>query len=54
MKLIKPKSTTTQTLTIFWSYTRRYLPDFIIGSVGAVLAVVAQGMGPPIRRLHKR
>jgi ATP-binding cassette subfamily B protein len=47
MKIIKPKSTTIQTLAIFWSYTRRYLPDFIIGSVGAFLAVIAQGMIPP-------
>lgn len=47
MKIIKPKSTSRQTLAIFWRYTRKYLPEFLVGSVGAVLAVVAQAMIPP-------
>ncbi len=47
MKLIKPDSTTRQTLGIYWQYTRHYLPEFLIGAIGAVLAVIAQGMIPP-------
>lgn len=47
MKIVKPTSTTRRTLRIYWQYTRRYLPEFLIGSVGAILAVIAQGMIPP-------
>lgn len=41
------KSTNKLTLILFWQYTRRYLPQFLTGSIGAALAVIAQGMIPP-------
>ena len=47
MKALKPTSTTRKTLALHWRYTRRYLPEFLIAAIGAVLAVVAQGMLPP-------
>src|ERR1039458_2052599 len=47
MKAIKPATTTRKTLRIHWQYTRRYRTDFLIGSIGAALAVIAQGMVPP-------
>ncbi len=48
MKTIKPHDTTRQTLLINWRYTRKYLPDFLIGTIGAVLAVITQNMIPPL------
>src|SRR2546423_1793038 len=53
---MKTPSTTSQTLRIYWQYTRRYLPEFLIGSVGAVLATIAQSMVPPyiIAQLFKK
>jgi ATP-binding cassette subfamily B protein len=48
MKTIKPKSTTSKTIRLYWRYTHRYLPEFIVGTVGAVLAVIAQSMIPPL------
>jgi ATP-binding cassette subfamily B protein len=48
MKSIKPNSTTRETLRIHWRYTRRYLPQFIAGTVGAILAVITQNMIPPL------
>jgi len=48
MKSIKPNSTTRETMRIHWRYTRRYLPEFIAGIVGAVLAVITQNMIPPL------
>ncbi len=47
MTAFKPASTTQQTLQIYWRNTRRYLPEFLIASIGAVLAVIIQGMIPP-------
>ncbi len=48
MKPIKTSSTTRKTLNIHWRYTRRYLPDFLIGTIGAALAVISQSMIPPL------
>ncbi|HZL08179.1 MAG TPA: ABC transporter ATP-binding protein [Candidatus Dormibacteraeota bacterium] len=48
MKTIKPTSTTRKTLNIHWRYTRRYLPEFLVGTIGAVLAVITQSMIPPL------
>ncbi|HEY5152874.1 MAG TPA: ABC transporter ATP-binding protein [Candidatus Saccharimonadales bacterium] len=48
MKPIKPTSTTYKTLRLHWRYTRRYRTEFILGTVGAVLAVVTQNMIPPL------
>lgn len=47
MKAFQTSSTTSKTLRIHWHFTRRYLPEFLIGSIGAALAVIAQGMIPP-------
>lgn len=47
MKIITSDPTTRQTLRIYWRYTRTYLPEFLIGAIGAVLAVIAQAMIPP-------
>ena len=47
MKTIKTPSTTRQTLAIYRRYTRRYRFEFLAAAVGAVLAVIAQGMIPP-------
>ncbi len=47
MKALKPTSTTRKTLAIQWHYTRRYLPEFLVGTIGAVLAVISQAMIPP-------
>ncbi len=44
---MKTTSTTRKTLRTYWRYTRRYLPEFLAGSIGSVLAVIAQGMLPP-------
>ncbi len=44
---MKATSTTRKTLGIDWRYTKRYRTDFLIGSIGAGLAVIAQGMVPP-------
>lgn len=56
MKTIKTSSTTFESIRIYWQYTKRYLPEFLVGSIGAVLAVVSQGMVPPyiIARLFSR
>ena len=43
---MKSNTTTWQTLRIYSRYTWRYPVDFIIGSVGAVLAVITQTMIP--------
>lgn len=48
MKSIKLTSTTRETFNIHWRYTRRYLPEFLIGLIGAVLAVITQSMIPPL------
>jgi ATP-binding cassette subfamily B protein len=48
MKAIKLRSTTYKTLAIHWRYTRNYLPEFLAGSVGAVMAVITQNMIPPL------
>ncbi len=48
MNSLKSTSTTYKTLRVYWQYTRRYLPEFLAGSVGAVLAVIAQNMIPPL------
>src|ERR1035437_7051001 len=48
MKSIKSNSTTREILRLDWRYTRRYLPEFIAGTVGAVLAVITQNMIPPL------
>jgi ATP-binding cassette, subfamily B, bacterial len=48
MKLITPTSTSRKTLRIYWQYTRRYTPEFLAGSIGAVLAVIVQNMIPPL------
>jgi ATP-binding cassette subfamily B protein len=48
MKTIKPSSVTRETLRIDWHYTRRYLPEFLAGTIGAVLAVISQNMIPPL------
>jgi len=48
MKLSKTSSISSKTLAIHWLYTRRYLLEFIIGSGGAVLAVITQNMIPPL------
>ena len=48
MKLFKSKNTTSNTLRIQWTYTRRYLPEFLAGTIGAVLAVITQNMIPPL------
>lgn len=45
---MKTSSTTRQTLTIFWRYTKKYPLDFAIGSGGAVLAVISQTIIPPL------
>jgi ATP-binding cassette subfamily B protein len=44
---MKTNSTPRKTLRLYWQYTRRYLPEFIVGAGGAVLAVIAQAMIPP-------
>lgn len=44
---MKTTLTTRKTLRIFWEYTQRYRPEFLVGSVGAILAVIAQAMIPP-------
>jgi ATP-binding cassette subfamily B protein len=49
---MKPRSITYKTLAIFWRYTRRYRLDFWIGAIGAGLAVIAQGMIPPLIVSH--
>jgi ATP-binding cassette subfamily B protein len=48
MKPIKTSSTTRKTLNIHWRYTRRHLPQFLIGTIGAALAVISQSMIPPL------
>lgn len=48
MKIIKTNSTTRETLRIDWRYTRRYLPEFSAGVLGAILAVITQNMIPPL------
>jgi ATP-binding cassette subfamily B protein len=48
MKVIHPHSTTFETLRIDWRYTRRYLPEFLAGTIGAALAVISQNMIPPL------
>jgi ATP-binding cassette subfamily B protein len=48
MKSIKATSTTRKTLQIDWRYTRRYLFEFMAGTIGAVLAVITQNMIPPL------
>jgi ATP-binding cassette subfamily B protein len=48
MKKFKPNSVTTEILSIDWGYTRRYLREFLIGSLGAVFAVIVQNMIPPL------
>lgn len=48
MKKFNSKSTTFKTILIYWQYTRKYLGLFLVGSIGAVLAVIAQGMIPPL------
>lgn len=48
MNFVNSRSTTRKTLRIDWLYTRRYLPDFLIGSIGAVLGVITQNMVPPL------
>lgn len=45
---MKSKSTTKQTLSIFWRYTKKYPFDFTVGSLGAVFAVIAQNIIPPL------
>jgi ATP-binding cassette subfamily B protein len=52
MQSTNPKSTTYKTLAIYWQYTRRYTKDFLIGAVGAALAVVIQNMIPPLIVAH--
>ncbi len=47
MKILKPSSTTSRTLQIYWRYTRRYIVIFLVASIGAALAVVTQAMIPP-------
>jgi len=47
MKALQPTSTTRKTLRIYWQYTRRYLAEFLVGSIGAILAVIAQGIAAP-------
>jgi ATP-binding cassette, subfamily B, bacterial len=44
---MKANTTTRMTLRLFWQYTRRYPADFLIGSIGSVLAVITQAMVPP-------
>lgn len=44
---MKANSTTRETLRIYGQYTRRYLSDFVLGTLGAALAVIAQAMIPP-------
>jgi ATP-binding cassette, subfamily B, bacterial len=48
MKTIKSDATTRNTLRLHWRYTRRYLPEFLLGTLGAVLAVITQNMIPPL------
>lgn len=45
---MKQVSTTYKTLQIYRQYTRRYPVDFLVGAVGAVLAVITQNMIPPL------
>lgn len=48
MKTLKPNSTIFKTLAIHWRYTRRYLPQFFAGTIGAVLGVITQNIIPPL------
>jgi ATP-binding cassette subfamily B protein len=48
MKTTKPNSLTRETLRIDWRYTRRYLAEFMAGTIGAALAVISQNMIPPL------
>lgn len=48
MKTFRLTTTTWQTLRIYWRYTWRYPTDFLVGSIGAGLAVITQGMVPPL------
>ncbi len=52
MNIIKTTSTTRQTVQLYWRYTRRYLPAFTVGSLGAFFAVVTQSMIPPLIVAH--
>lgn len=45
---MKTNSTTRKTLRIYARYTRRHPLDFWVGAIGAVLAVISQGMIPPL------
>lgn len=47
MPTIKTHSTTYKTLALYWRYTWRYKAEFLVGAIGAGLAVIAQGMIPP-------
>ncbi len=47
MKAIKVSSVTRDSINIYWGYTRKYLPEFLVGSIGAALATIAQGLIPP-------
>ena len=40
-------SNTSQTIALFWRYTRRYPALFVLGSGGAALAVIVQEIIPP-------
>ncbi len=44
---MKTLSTTHQTIQLYWRYTLRYKTDFLVGSVGAILANITQSIIPP-------
>lgn len=48
MKSMKASSTTANTLKIYWRYTWHYRFEFLVGTIGAILAVITQNMIPPL------
>lgn len=49
---MKSVSTTKKTLAIYARYNRRYLTFFLIGTIGAALAGITQGLIPPLIVAH--
>lgn len=45
---MNPLPTSRKTLQIYWRYTMTYRRDFLIGSIGAVLASITQSIIPPL------
>lgn len=52
MKASRKQSINTIIVSIYWSYIRRYMALFVLGTGGAAAAVVIQGMIPPVIVAH--